>query len=798
MASRSAFAMYVPTVEIPVASIPSKTFNGQTGQALAATTSGLLSQVEAGFQARADAWAGKAVTGLGAAMAARVQETEEGGVPEGFTQSLQEDFKRQVEALRKEMPPYARNTFELGARNVWNRVTAYTLPAEEAAKAERHTATVHEAIDNLSAAAARGIGDLPSLLRESGAIIGGAKLPEAERRAAVARAHGRIVPLYIMGLARRGGFEHAFQVLGDGTLEKVGVDPRVINSIREVLKAEQRRQKRAKSAVRSVALVRGLSEGLRRAAAVRDGHATMFDLPDVEAFEAEFGRAASRGLRQAVEETVRQVEERSKAIDEVAKRVVRGERIEPKDADGFDFFWSEHLAPQLETLPEDTRRQFTIDAVNRAGRVPQALKRDIIAAFKSGDHAAIAGNVELLEGFGNGEEVQTDFLDGPEREMFEGVSALRRAGHSFDGAVKRFMEGLELTPEKREARGRAFDRLMRLPGALEILKDDLFNALKIDRPGGLELDESETGARGQTLPWDGQRDAGIPLQSGFGRYSEPVETAPADEAPWRSSPSSPGDGAPRITRQVPAYPKPKPVLLPGIPRGYQPGDWYNDQGATTGLDKVLVPASELSPRQQANLQRRRWMHPTGQTHGNQSLTQGMGYFGASRREGTKVTYHGGIDCPGTTVRMPTDAELVEVVEMTGTDEKGNPFSKGYMLVFDLGDGLQMSLLHVRPNERILALKEQLDGRARFVRPLRIRMGEVLGEVDTAAYDGRNDHTHMQIITSGGAYNGRSVPGFAVDPTPFVEKDGEPVLETDGQRDDLWDDFQDFLRRFGLT
>lgn len=777
MASRSAFAMYVPTVDIPVASIPSKSFNGQTGQALAATTSGLLDQLEAGVQARADTWAGKAVTGLGAAMAARVQETEASGVPEGFTQSLQEDFKRQVEALRKEMPPYARNTFELGARNVWNRVTAYTLPAEEAAKAARHTATVHEAIDNLSAAAAQGIGDLPSLLRESGAIIGGAKLPEAERHAAIARAHGRIAPLYIMGLARRGGFEHAFQVLDDGALEKRGIDPRVINSIREVLKAEQRRQKRAKSAVRSVALVRGLSEGLRRAAAVRDGHATMFDLPDVEAFEAEFGRAASRTLRQAVEETVREVEDRSKAIDEVAKRVARGERIEPKDADGFDFFWSEHLAPQVETLPEDARRRFVVDAVKRAGRVPHALKRDIIAAFKSGDHAAIAGNVELLDAFSDGAEIHADFLDGPEREVFEGVSALYRAGHTIDGAVKRVMEGLDLTSEKREARGRTFDRLMRRPGALETLKDDLFNALRLDRPGGLELDESETRARGQTLEYVPERDGSGPAVPLGGAQH------PSGGPAGQFGSVDLGEGGESATDGIRIKPRPgggfSPSPLPEQPKpGYEYGAWRQKYDAwrqglgpapVTEGGSTIVDRSALTQAQQDRLNYRRWVHPTGKRAGAVLLEKGFGFFGAQRNatgrpQATK--FHGGYDAPfrypndpasvgsDRGVVLPTDAQFVGFAEK---DASGAVINK---LTFYLGDGLYVELLHVTPNARLMKL---INGN-RFGGAL--AAGEALGDIDAT-----HDHTHLQILVT--QPNGDR---WAIDPTPYMEPDPMEFLQ----------------------
>jgi hypothetical protein len=59
---------------------------------------------------------------------------------------------------------------------------------------------------------------------------------------------------------------------------------------------------------------------------------------------------------------------------------------------------------------------------------------------------------------------------------------------------------------------------------------------------------------------------------------------------------------------------------------------------------------------------------------------------------------------------------------------------------------------------------------------------------------------MQIIAEGGVYNGQSVAGFAIDPTPLVERDNEPIHRLDDDAEDndgLWQYFLEQLRRLGL-
>jgi hypothetical protein len=319
----------------------------------------------------------------------------------------------------------------------------------------------------------------------------------------------------------------------------------------------------------------------------------------------------------------------------------------------------------------------------------------------------------------------------------------------------------------------------------------------------------------RNLPWDGRRPElqqrqGMPLPPNATGQGQGHDLQDEYEAPWIPMPTIPGSGVggPVVRRQVAPFPRPKPVTVPGARPGFQPNDWYSDAGARTSAKKVLISPSETSPQQQ-NLNRRRWLHPTGIGHQNKSLKQGLGYFGASRASEdpktkmTKVTSHGGLDCPGNTVRMPTDAELIGVQESFGwvKDRNGQRVraSLGYTLTFDLGDGLQLSLLHVKPSRRVLDLKDQFaNPNGRFVRSARFRMGEDLGEVDHQAYLGKNDHTHLQITAEGGDYNGQQVGGFAVDPTYLFERDGVPIPPRgDAYEDDsgFWEDLRRLLPRF---
>jgi hypothetical protein len=56
------------------------------------------------------------------------------------------------------------------------------------------------------------------------------------------------------------------------------------------------------------------------------------------------------------------------------------------------------------------------------------------------------------------------------------------------------------------------------------------------------------------------------------------------------------------------------------------------------------------------------------------------------------------------------------------------------------------------------------------------MGDDLGTVDTNAYSGKNDHTHLQITLDGGVFNGAPVKGFAVDPTILFDKSTQTPAE----------------------
>lgn len=266
----------------------------------------------------------------------------------------------------------------------------------------------------------------------------------------------------------------------------------------------------------------------------------------------------------------------------------------------------------------------------------------------------------------------------------------------------------------------------------------------------------------------------------------------------------------------PPHPTPKPgPKIPNAPSKYQPNEWYartpkefsddpahsDYRFAVTSKQKVLVTPFELSRQQQANLfggkpirgKRRGWISPTDSGPNYTLLTQGFGYFGARRKGGGRNSHHGGLDFVGTDVRMPTDATLIEMYEDVeyGRDANGNPVvvrSKGYTLVFDLGDGMQLSLLHVALSKELLdrwaRIKSSSSGADMGMRWIPI--GTPLGKVDFSAYGGKNDHVHLQITLQGGTFNGAAVPGFAVDPTPFFQGPSDQPS---------W--WQELLRTFGL-
>ncbi|MBI1213953.1 MAG: hypothetical protein GC190_21030 [Alphaproteobacteria bacterium] len=143
--------------------------------------------------------------------------------------------------------------------------------------------------------------------------------------------------------------------------------------------------------------------------------------------------------------------------------------------------------------------------------------------------------------------------------------------------------------------------------------------------------------------------------------------------------------------------------------------------------------------------------------------------------------------------MPTDAQLIDLHEAFKTDahgqpkldKNGNKISIGYIATFNLGNGLHLSLLHLRPSQKLRDFWRDIRTHPGMDRT--VRMGNVLGNVDTQAYEGRNDHVHLQITTDGGWYNGQRVKGFAVDPTPF--------LAPEGQSNEDWG--TQLLKTFGL-
>ena len=153
------------------------------------------------------------------------------------------------------------------------------------------------------------------------------------------------------------------------------------------------------------------------------------------------------------------------------------------------------------------------------------------------------------------------------------------------------------------------------------------------------------------------------------------------------------------------------------------------------------------------------MSPTGNFAQTEPLARGYGYFGSSRANFT--FYHGGGDFKGTKVLMPTDAPLIGVAESFV-----NKTSIGYTLTFDLGDGMQLAVLHVHPSQELLQFWARTQNESPPQRM--VQMGHELGDVDTNAYGGRNDHTHLQITLNGGFFNGAPVKGFAVDPTRLFD------------------------------
>jgi hypothetical protein len=254
--------------------------------------------------------------------------------------------------------------------------------------------------------------------------------------------------------------------------------------------------------------------------------------------------------------------------------------------------------------------------------------------------------------------------------------------------------------------------------------------------------------------------------------SDSETTAPDEDTDWYGDFGATADGPELVRFPDPRYGKivgntgriaplpPRTILDTNVPDEFQPNAWRSQYQPKSHLGKTLLDPRDLSARQRTNLYGRRWASPTETGPTLARLRDGYGYFGARRSDGT---YHAGIDFPGNEVRMPTRARFVG----WRWDARN-----GYTLVFDLGDGLQLSLLHVTPTAELRERGPNLDS-AEDIRTFRRRgpglvsqdfeLGDYLGTVDHA----KADHVHMQIICAGGTLNGERLErGFAADPTPL--------------------------------
>lgn len=409
-----------------------------------------------------------------------------------------------------------------------------------------------------------------------------------------------------------------------------------------------------------------------------------------------------------------------------------------------------------------------------------------IAALK---HEAIA-NAAPAEWMPDGEEAPDSLGERDPRAMALIKSLLKRPGpQSHDSAHARTTDDIATLNQFTDRNG------LRLPLLPE---DDMRRAQTLEfRP------DRDGSAQWQNQPWDGRREPVLPVQSNTGQPLPDDQEMYDADAPWFPLPTDHFYG-PSINRRSSRDPSQRvDGMAPTAPDQYQPGHWRQRAGARTETGKVLVGIDELPLIHQQTLRRRGWMHPTGVLHGNERLENGFGYFGATRLRRGNVSWHGGYDAVANemnTVQMPTDARLVSMVDTATSEDckdkngrkildpltgKPRKRSRGYTLTFDLGNGMRLSLLHVRPTQNLRVGQN-------------IGMGELIGEVDTNAYCGTNDHTHMQITMQAGHYNGQDVSGFAVDPTDLVERNGEPRRQHDDNNffGREWDEFwRDLGRRW---
>jgi hypothetical protein len=243
----------------------------------------------------------------------------------------------------------------------------------------------------------------------------------------------------------------------------------------------------------------------------------------------------------------------------------------------------------------------------------------------------------------------------------------------------------------------------------------------------------------------------------------------------------PGADGPEIWRTkdldtpFPPYP-----VVPHPVNGVQPDRWRRHPDPHTPGGHILISPDELPERQQKNLREREWVSPTQQVPDYGPTGLGDSYFGSYRAPGRGPQdwyFHGGLDFKGSKVVLPTRARFKEL-----------RYSRvyGYMISFDLGDGMTLSLLHVQPTAELLALAKSGD------HPIWDARHE-LGVVDPTVYKGKGDHVHVQITMENGRYNGQPA-GFAIDPTPMFPNQYSPPQRAPASNG--WQQFWDWLKTLG--
>lgn len=301
----------------------------------------------------------------------------------------------------------------------------------------------------------------------------------------------------------------------------------------------------------------------------------------------------------------------------------------------------------------------------------------------------------------------------------------------------------------------------------------------------LEYNEARDGGpRAAPLPWGGE----------YGRVQS-LNAAPYGQAfQTRTSPAAGARlGAPAGARGPldedigEAYDDPdalRPTSKSAAygPPWYTPGDWRKHRDPRTSGNSLLVGPERLSQAQKKNLADRNWIFPTdgGPEYGPDGVN--YPYFGARRSAGGPPTFHGGYDArfrkPAAGSNQKPDKRVVAATRakfkrFERTDSKGNVINK---VIFDLGDGLTLEMLHIEPTPEILAMDRQVradEARANAARQAgrpvpnvrypELDAGHPLGEVDALPGKKAHDHTHMQLITM---VNGER---WTVDITPYMER-----------------------------